>query len=242
MPRTARLPSALVAALLVGGVVSSPAAAATKRPGFPTIKQASPKRLGIGNTLTITGTNFRKGRNKTTVVFKRDGGRAIFIKVRNASTTKLSFVIPAKLLPFLAQKKGKPVPTRFRLRVLASRFGKRYTTVKGSPVIGARAISVGTKDDCDGVRIGNATDADDDNDLLDDGLEAQLKTDACKRDSDADGMSDGWEHFSAVDRNGKSLPAPVAKPYPNALFAEGVEVDHDGDGLSDASEYAAWAT
>jgi hypothetical protein len=151
--------------------------------------------------------------------------------------------VPAKLLPFLAQRKGKSVPTRFRLRVLASRFGKRFTTVKGSPVIGARAIGgVGTRNDCDGDRIDNATDPDDDNDLLDDGLEAQLKTDPCKRDSDGDAMSDGWEHFSAVDRNGKSLPAPVAKPYPNALFAEGAEVDHDGDGLSDASEYAAWAT
>jgi hypothetical protein len=243
MPRTARLSSAVAALLLVGGVATSPAAAATKRSAFPTIKQASPKRLGIGDTLTITGTNFRKGRNKTTVVFKRDGGRAIFVKVPSATTTKLSFVVPAKLLPFLAQKQGKPVPTRFRLRVLANRFGKSFTTVKGSPVIGARAIGgVGTKNDCDGDRVPNDTDDDDDNDLLDDGLEAQLKTDACKRDSDGDGMSDGWEHFSAVDRNGKSLPAPVAKPYPNALFAQGVEVDHDGDGLSDVSEYAAWAT
>ena len=106
MPRTARLSSAVAALLLVGGVATSPAAAATKRSAFPTIKQASPKRLGIGDTLTITGTNFRKGRNKTTVVFKRDGGRAIFVKVPSATTTKLSFVVPAKLLPFLAQKRG----------------------------------------------------------------------------------------------------------------------------------------
>jgi len=241
MPRTARLSSALVALLVAGGAITSTAAAA-KRPAFPTIKQASPKRLGIGDTLTITGTNFRKGKNKNTVVFKRDGGRAVFVKVSGASAKKISFVVPAKLLPFLAQKGGKPVPTRFRLRVLASRFGKRFTTVKGSPVIGARPMSVGTKNDCDGDRIENATDADDDNDLLDDGLEAQLKTDPCKRDSDEDGMSDGWEHFSAIDRNGKALPAPAAKPYPNALFKEGVQVDHDGDGLSDVSEYAAWAT
>jgi hypothetical protein len=243
MPRTARLPSAVLCLLLAGGVLSGEAAAATKRSVFPTIKEASPGRLGIGDTLTITGTRFRKGKNKTTVVFKRTGGRAVFVKVPSATTTKLSFVVPAKLLPFLAQKKGKPVPTRFRLRVLASRFAKRYTPVKGSPVIGARAIGgQGTKDDCDGDKIENAKDADDDNDLLDDELEAQLKTDPCKRDSDEDGMSDGWEHLSAVDRNGKALPAPLAKPYPNALFKEGNEVDHDGDGLSDAAEYAAWAT
>ncbi len=243
MPRTARLLSAVLALLLVGATASTDAGAATKRSAFPTIKQASPTRLGIGDTLTITGTRFRKGKNKTTVVFKRDGGRAIFVKAPNATSTKLSLVVPAKLLPFLAQKGGKPVPTRFRLRVLASRFGKKYTTVKGSPVIGARAIGgVGTKDDCDGDKIDNLKDADDDNDLLDDALEAQLKTDACKRDTDGDGMSDGWEHHSAVDRNGKALPAPVAKPYPNALFAEGAAVDHDGDGLTDAAEYAAWAT
>jgi hypothetical protein len=43
MPRTARLSSAVLALLLVGGVVTSDAGAATKRSVFPTIKQAAPR-------------------------------------------------------------------------------------------------------------------------------------------------------------------------------------------------------
>ena len=75
--------------------------------------------------------------------------------------------LPRALLRSLAQKSGKPVGTRFQIRVLAKRFGKRYTTRKRSPIIGP--IPLGPKvsaDDCDGDGIPNARDSDDDNDLL----------------------------------------------------------------------------
>jgi hypothetical protein len=213
---------------------------------YPSVKKVSPAKLGIGDTMTVSGKHFRKGKNKNTVVFKRDGGRAIFVKAPNATSTRLSVTVPAKLLPFLVKKKGKPTYTRFRIRVLSRRFGKRFTTAKASPLIGPTPTGGGgtavAADDCDGDLVPNTRDADDDNDVLSDTTEATIKTDACKRDSDGDGMSDGWEYHSARDRNSRALPYPGARPYPNALDPKDGDLDQDGDGLINADEYAAWAT
>lgn len=246
---TTATPAALLLALALLLVASLPAPAgaasrtATPVKLYPSIQKVSPKKSGIGDRMTITGKSFRKGKNKNTVVLKRDGKRAVFIRATGTSTKRISFRIPAKLLPMLAQKSGKPVSTRFRVRVLAARFGKRYTSVKSSPMIGPLALGAkSVADDCDGDGIRNATDKDDDNDLLSDAEEATLKTKPCVRDSDADGMSDGWEHHSSLDRNGKAVPAPTRKPYPNALDGSDGAIDHDGDGLTNVEEYIAWVT
>ena len=34
----------------------------------------------VGDTISIRGRNFSRGKNKNTVVFKRDGARAVFAK------------------------------------------------------------------------------------------------------------------------------------------------------------------
>ena len=81
--------------------------AASKGSAYPLITSVSPNKLGIGDVMTITGKNFRKGKNKNTVVFKRDGGRAVFVKAPDATTTKLGVTVPAKLLPFLLQQEGQ---------------------------------------------------------------------------------------------------------------------------------------
>ena len=148
--------------------------AASKGSAYPVITSVSPKKLGVGDVMTITGKNFRKGKNKNTVVFKRDGGRAVFVKAPDATTTKIGVTVPAKLLPFLLKKKGKRTFTRFRVRVLSKRFAKKFTTAAKSPMIGPDAIGGGTKDDCDGDKIKNKVDTDDDNDLIPDTLEATL--------------------------------------------------------------------
>ncbi len=212
---------------------------------YPEVKRVSPLKVGIGDVLTLSGKNFRKGKNKNIVVFKRDGGRAVFLKADSATASKITMIVPAKLLPFLRQKEGQAQFTRFRLRVLASRFGKRYTAVSKSPLVGPTAVGVGNANDCDGDKIVNANDSDDDNDVLLDAEEAALGTQSCNRDSDGDGMSDGWEQLSAIDRNNKAVPSPSRRPYPNALDAKdgsGMKMDHDGDGLTNMEEYVAWAT
>ena len=93
------LPAALAA--LLAPVAASDAA--VKRTSYPEISKIAPMQLAIGETLTITGRNFVPGRDKNTVVFKRDKQRAIFAKAANASSRKLTVVVPEKLRPFLAK-------------------------------------------------------------------------------------------------------------------------------------------
>jgi hypothetical protein len=216
---------------------------ASKKVTFPAVKKVSPLKAGIGDKLALTGTSFRSGTGKNYVVFKRDGGRALFVKAGRSTSRQVTVTIPAKLLSFLAQKAGVAQPTRFRLRVMTTRLSKSYTRVGMSPVISPTPGAQGTADDCDGDGVPNTKDSDDDNDLLSDAEEARLGTDPCKRDSDGDGMSDGWEQQSAIDRNGGgALPSPTRKPYPNALDAGDANLDQDGDGLTNLEEYMAWAT
>jgi hypothetical protein len=210
---------------------------------YPTISKVSPLKAGIGDKLVLKGTAYRSGKSKNYVVFKRDGGRALFVKADKATTKQITVTIPAKLLTFLKQASGSPVPTRFHLRVMSTRLGKAYTKNSMSPLISATSTASGPANDCDADGVPNGTDTDDDNDLLSDTDEARLGTDPCKRDTDGDGMSDGWEQYSAIDRNGGSVvPSPQTRPYPNALNGSDADVDSDGDGLTNLEEYTAWAT
>jgi hypothetical protein len=208
---------------------------------YPTVSKVSPLKAGIGDKLVIKGKSFKSGKGKNYVVFKREGGRALFVKADKATTKQITVTIPAKLLTFFSQKSGAPVATRFRLRVMAKRLAKTYTKNSQSPMISPVAgTAAGASNDCDGDGVLNGKDNDDDNDLLSDAEEAADGTDACKRDSDGDGMSDGWEVQSAKDRNNGVYPK--AKPQPNPLDPKDPTTDHDGDGLTNLEEYAAWAT
>ena len=53
---------------------------AKKTAKLPVITKVSPMRAAIGDTLTIQGQQLPPRRDKNTVVFKRDGGRAVFVK------------------------------------------------------------------------------------------------------------------------------------------------------------------
>jgi hypothetical protein len=220
----------------------------------PKITKATPKSLAVGETLTITGKYFRRGKGKNTVLFKRDGGKALFVKAGVSTTKKLQVVIPKTLERYMAIKAGQPSPTRFRLRILTSKLGRAFTKASASPVVGPEKPKVpdagtGTASpdgDCDGDGIKNGVDTDDDNDLLTDTQEAALKLNQCSPDSDGDGVEDGYEWQSAMDLNNddyqeinKILPYPGKRPYPNPLFAD-ADVDYDGDGLTLADEQALW--
>src|SRR5215212_9706158 len=112
------LPAAVLALLAPVAVAD----AATTAPTYPSISKIDPLNLAIGETMTITGRGFVKGKNRNTVVFKRGNQRAIFAKALSATSTKLKVVVPEKVRPFLNKKEGAEVPTKFRLRVLARRF------------------------------------------------------------------------------------------------------------------------
>ncbi len=226
-------------------LLAAPAAAALAAGDpLPTIRSVKPASLGIGDVLTISGSNFRPGRGKNIVVFKRDGSRAVFVRAAEATQTEIKVKVPAKLAPFLPHSKGVTRSARFRVRVLTTRLGIRFTGLAASPRILPGSTTTPPPPppeaaDCDRDGTPNKSETDDDNDLLTDDREGQLKTNPCLADTDEDGVEDGWEYFSALDLNSVAIPYPGKRPFPNPLFKDS-EVDFDGDGLLAREEFAAW--
>ena len=243
-------------ALLAPATAGAATAHASKAKKYPVITSVSPMQTNIGKTLTIKGRNFKRGRNKNTVLFKRDGARAVFVKADIGTARLLKVKLPARLAGVLKQVNGSASMTTFRLRVLSHRLGKSFTTGRRSPKIGPELPPAPPKiedqsvtnpeGDCDGDNVKNGVDTDDDNDLLSDGEEMNLKLDPCKADTDGDSVEDGYELRSAQDWNDDEyqaangfLPYPAKRPYPNALDAD-ADVDHDGDTLTLKEEYELW--
>jgi len=258
------------------GPVASAAKAAKAKKAKPTpvVRVVRPMQLSVGEKLEIHGRNFLRGRNKNSVVFQRAGAKAVFVRAEIATAKLIRVTVPEKLGAFLVTRDGAPAPTRFRIRILAARFGKRFTKDAGSPTIHPKAAVVpGTRPpvalvtptgiavqieapkeapadgDCDGDKILNGADGDDDDDLLGDALELSLGLDPCKADSDGDQVGDGYEYQSARDLNddeyeeaNTSLPYPGKRPYPNPLDGTDAGKDFDGDVLTLADEHKLWVT
>ena len=256
-PRTRlQLRRAVVATAL--GALFVPAVADAKAK-TPVITKVTPKTADVGTKLTLQGKNFRRGKAKNSVLFRRDKGKALFVKADVSTTKKLTVIVPKKLEKYMLYKGSTPTPTRFRLRVLAAKLSKAYTSAKLSPVIGPERAATSTDGnsggagvptapdgDCDSDGVKNRVDVDDDNDLLGDALELALVLDPCVGDTDADGVEDGFEYQSAIDLNNddyqspnRSLPYPGKTPYPNPLFKD-ASLDFDGDGLNLTDEYKLW--
>ncbi len=254
--RRAAFMAALGALLAPATAGATTAHASKKAKKYPVITSVRPMETNIGKTLVIRGHNFKAGRNKNTVLFKRDGGRAVFVKAAIGTRKLLRVTLPTRLESSLREVNGSPSMTRFRLRVLSDRLGKSFTSAGRSPKIGPELPpappkiedqSVSNPDgDCDGDGAKNGVDTDDDNDLLSDANEMDLHLDPCKSDTDGDGVEDGYEIRSAQDWNDDEyqaangyLPYPEKRPYPNALDKD-ADVDHDGDTLTLKEEYDLW--
>jgi hypothetical protein len=249
---------ALIASAVAAAV--APPADAAKRKRAPVITSVAPKNVAVGETLTIRGKNFIRGRNRNTVVFKRDGARAVFAKAELATRRMLRLEVPDSVQEFFALNAGTPQPTKFRLRVLARKFGKKFTSDSLSPIVsgprpagapgapGASGApgatpSIALPDgDCDGDGAKNDVDGDDDNDGLTDGVELSLSLDPCLADSDDDGLLDKWEFD--CDRNG--VLNRDESDDDKDLLDDGTETaigtnpcagDTDGDGVEDGFEY-----
>ena len=123
-----RSPRLLVLALLcLAALPTANALGARKSPARPVISSVGPASLSVGDTLTIRGRNFLAGAKRNTVVFKRDGGRAISVKAGHATRTVIKVVVPESL--------GVAEPTRFRVRVKARAYSKGYTPLKRAVLI-----------------------------------------------------------------------------------------------------------
>jgi hypothetical protein len=224
------------AALLATAPVASAAKGAT-----PKITFVSPMRVSVGAKLTIKGRNFSARARGNTIVFRSSNGRSAFAKPRRASRRKLVVIVPAAVARLIVSESGQQRPTRFKLRVLAGGKFSRFTSRRLSPVV------VGSDDSGGGGGGGNAacdSSSDHDGDLLSNDFEVQLKTDPCLRDSDLDGVEDGYEMQSAIDLNHyprkTPRPYPGKRPYPNALDSSDATTDYDGDGLQLREEYLLW--
>jgi len=235
--------ASLAALLIPVGQADAAKRNRTKKPRSPVITSVSPMKATVGDTLTIKGRHFRKGKGRNSVGFKRDGAAVVFLKA--GVSTKKTMVV--KLSSKLEEVLYGEAPARFHLRVLAKRFGKRYTPNKRSPTISPRPDKPGTDSpgdaedggdsgdgdsgdgdttptfdpagpngDCDGDTVLNKDEAGDiDDDLLSDELENRIGTDGCNADSDDDGVSDAYEYKSAVDLNDDEYQQPnEAVPYP----------------------------
>jgi hypothetical protein len=221
-------------------LATAPMAFAAKR-AAPKISLVSPMRVSVGAKLTIKGRNFSPRRKGNTVVFRAPNGRSAFAKPRRASRRKLVVVVPAAVARLIVSDSGVQRPTRFKLRILARGQFSKFTSRRLSPVV------VGSDGGGGGGGGGNAacdSSSDHDGDLLSNELEVQLKTDPCLRDSDLDGVEDGYEMQSAIDLNyyPRKLPRPYPgkRPYPNALDSSDATTDYDGDGLQLREEYLLW--
>jgi hypothetical protein len=247
---------AALAALLASAFAGTSASAAfakskkKKVSHAPVITKVSPMDVALGEVLAIKGKYFVRGRKKNSVIFKRAGARAVFIKADTGTTKLLLVKLPTSLQKAFKLKDGSPVATRFQLRVLGKRLGKKFTSKKLSPMVSLprppKPVS-NPDGDCDNDNIKNSADTDDDNDLLPDTLEQSIGTDPCKLDTDGDGIEDGYEYKSAVDLNdddyqqpNQTVFYPVKLPYPNPLYGGDGDTDFDGDSLTQREEQALW--
>jgi len=231
-----------------GAAVHAEASAKKKKAKPPVVTRVAPLRLEIGQKLEIRGRNFRRGRNRNTVVFKRSGGKAVFVKADVGTTKLLRLTVPAKLEREFVRRGTTVVPTRFRLRVLSKKFGKRFTSVARSPVVSLATpppppgfVASQPDGDCDGDGVLNKDESDDDADGLSDDVEKSLNLNPCTGDTDGDGLEDRWEYD--CDRNGvlnrdesdddKDL---LSDSREAELGTDPCLLDTDGDGVEDGYE------
>jgi hypothetical protein len=236
-------------ALSAAAVLALPAgtAVAKKAPKYPVVTKVTPMKAGVGDLMTIAGKGFRSGKNKNTIVFKRSGQRAVFVRAENATTTKLTLHVPLKLQAYMEVDNNQPIPSVFAIRVISKRFGQKFTAKKLSPTIGPAGTGIqapGTTgpsayEQCLAAAQANPA-GDEDKDSLSNGLEKSVGTDPCRVDSDTDGLSDGWEYQSALDLNSRAYPYPGKKPWPNPLDPTDINSDFDGDGLLAWEEFQLW--
>ncbi len=113
-------------------------AKASKKFKPPVITSVSPMEVMVGQRLTIKGRNFRKGKHRNGIGFKRDGAPVVFVR-SDLSTEKLMTVrVPEKLEKVLYGG----TPAVFHLRILTKKFGRAFTPDKLSPTIAPRPESV----------------------------------------------------------------------------------------------------
>jgi hypothetical protein len=238
-----RLLATSTLALLALFALASTALAATPK---PTVTSFSPAQVPVGGVLVLKGKNFASGARNNRVFFSRaTDGKTVRVRPKKASKTRMEVVVPAALSKFLTDGKA----TTFQLSIFTKVFGPK-TRKSRSPIVlpagsvpttpGSPGVTVTPPPapDCDADGTPDAQDTDDDNDGLGDDVEAAIHTNPCSGDTDGDGVGDAFEYYSSLDLNGSPNYAGK-RPYPNPLDGTDANKDFDGDGLTQAQEFAA---
>jgi hypothetical protein len=240
---------ALMVPATAGASVHAQTSAKKKKAKSPVVTSVRPMSVEIGQTLEVRGKYFIRGRFKNTVAFKRDGGKAVFVKAKVGTTKLLRVTVSSKLQREFTKVGTSVVPTRFRIRVLSKKFGKKFTKLTRSPLISPKSAPLPPgyveslpDGDCDNDGQKNRVDADDDNDALVDTTEASLNLNPCKADTDEDGVEDRFEFD--CDRNGilNRDEADDDKDLLNdgqeaAIGTDACNSDSDADGVQDGYEF-----
>src|SRR4051794_11082485 len=95
---------AMMAALAALLAPAGSAEAAKKKVPQPVVTRVAPMNLHIGDTLTVYGRNFVAGKGRNSVVFKRDGVPAVFIKADVSTRRQIKVVLSDKLAKYLVVK------------------------------------------------------------------------------------------------------------------------------------------
>lgn len=234
-------------ALLALCALASPALARTPR---PVITSISPSQVGIGGTLVLKGKNFSSGATNNRVFFSRaTDGKTVRARPRKASKTRIEVIVPSTLTKFLINGDK----TRFQVAIFTKVLGPKTKTSRsplifpagstptpGTPGNPSTPGTPAPPPDCDGDGTPDSVDNDDDNDGLSDDLENAIHTAVCNKDTDGDGVEDGYEYWSARDLNSSAVPYPGKRPYPNPLDASDAGKDFDADGMTESEEFQAW--
>jgi hypothetical protein len=246
--RRAAMMAALVALAAPATAGAAPNKAKTKVKA-PVVTSVRPLDVAVGEWLVLRGRNFVRGANKNTVVFKRDGARAVFAKAEYGTRKLLKIKVPSSVQEFMTPKGGAPAPTRFRVRVLARKFGKAFTATKMSPVVSPprpakpeKPVGARPDGDCDGDGNKNAKDLDDDNDGLTDVVEKSLGLDSCAVDTDGDGLIDRWEfdcdRDAVLNRDESDDDDDLlSDAQETSIGTDPCVKDTDADGVEDGYEY-----
>ena len=166
----------------------------------------------VGDTISIRGRNFIRGKNKNTVVFKRDGARAVFAK-ETLGTAKHdprrraghAAAVPEGERPRQGAR-ARALPA-FQQGLHARREVADITALpKPVETDSKTGTSTGSSTGGSSTTSGPTTPApvctgDQDGDFLSADRENALGLDACKADTDGDGVSDGYEYQAARDLN-----------------------------------------
>jgi hypothetical protein len=162
-----------------------------------------------------------------------------------------------KKSPTIAPDTAVPAPATPEEQKKAAAAAQAAAAAAAAAAAPAAAGAPAPPPDCDRDGTPDASDTDDDNDLLADTTEAAIGTLTCVADTDNDGIEDGWEYSSALDLNQAScpqlpggadypqpcapaMPYPGKRAYPNPRDGEDAHADYDGDWMTAHEEFTAW--